>query len=417
MFCPHWIFFSFFLLLSFVNPALHLFPLLCGCCQEAQARLLISLIVGAARTFNRVDPDHTHIAKYTYNLSDRLVMRAQPFPHMPRAPGMFQPQPAAPTAPQRPVVQEHSDVIHDTQFDYYGLQLATASSDRTIGIHVARAGAPLNRVATLTGHDGPVWMVSWAHPRFGNLLASASYDQKAIIWKEIPQGSANWVPVHVIDLHQGSVNAVQWAPEEFGPVVATASSDGAVAITTYCGGCWQPSIKLSNNSNHIAHAMGAMCVSFAPFKSTLADRMLVASGGCDSHVRLWVSPSSVENGLAFELHQVIEAHGDWVRDVAFCPTSPASRFVVLASCGQDKTVVIHRKPWEQLSAEINGGPAQAAEWERSVIAFTEPVWRLSWAPSGEMLVVTNAQSEVFVLREGADFTEPWIKLSLKDFQQ
>lgn len=341
---------------------------------------------------------------------------------MPRAPGQFQRQPvnpaaAPPAAPQPPAVQEHSDVIHDTQFDYYGLQLATASSDRTVGIHVARAGAPLHRVATLTGHEGPVWMVSWAHPRFGNLLASASYDQRAIIWKETPQGSSRWAPVHVVDIHRGSVNAVQWAPEEFGPVVATASSDGAVAITSYQGGCWQPSIKLSNNSNQIAHAMGATSVSFAPFKSTVMDHMLVASGGCDCHVRLWVSPCSPEGGLAFELHQVIEAHGDWVRDVAFCPTSPASRFVVLASCGQDKNVVIYRKPWEQLCAEVGEGPSQATEWERSVIQFDEPIWRLSWAPSGEMLVVTNAQSEVFVLREGADFTEPWIKLPLRDFQE
>lgn len=347
-------------------------------------------------------------------------MRTQTFPQQPRAPGMLphlSNGAAAPAAPQVPAVQEHTDVVHDTQFDYYGLQLATASSDRTIGIHVARAGAPLNRVATLTGHEGPVWMVSWAHPRFGNLLASASYDQKAIIWKEIRQGAPKWTPVHVIDIHHGSVNAVQWAPEEYGPVVATASSDGTVAITAYRDGCWQPSVKLSNNSNQIAHAMGATSVTFAPFKSELADHVVVASGGCDGHVRLWVSASSPERGLGFELHQVIEAHADWVRDVAFCPTSPASRFVILASCGQDKTVVMYRKPWDQLCAETSEGVSQATEWERSVIEFAEPVWRLSWAPSGEMLVVTNAKSEVFVLREGVDFTEPWIKLPLKDFQQ
>ncbi|KAG5470813.1 hypothetical protein CUR178_02117 [Leishmania enriettii] len=347
-------------------------------------------------------------------------MRTQSFPQPPRAPGMVPPVTngaAAPGAPQATAVQEHTDVVHDTQFDYYGLQLATASSDRTIGIHVARAGAPLRRVATLTGHEGPVWMVSWAHPRFGNLLASASYDQKAIIWKEVHQGAPKWAPVHVIDIHHGSVNAVQWAPEEYGPVVATASSDGTVAVTTYRDGCWQPSVKLSNNANQIAHAMGATSVTFAPFKSELSDRVIVASGGCDGHVRLWVSASSSERSFAFELHQVIEAHADWVRDVAFCPTSPASRFVILASCGQDKTVVMYRKPWDQLCREIREGVSQATEWERSIIEFAEPVWRVSWAPSGEMLVVTTATSEVFVLREGADFTEPWIKLPLRDFQQ
>ena len=30
-------------------------------------------------------------------------------------------------------------------------------------------------------HEGPVWQVSWAHPMFGNLLASCSYDRKVSV--------------------------------------------------------------------------------------------------------------------------------------------------------------------------------------------------------------------------------------------
>jgi WD40 repeat protein len=37
---------------------------------------------------------------------------------------------------------------------------------------------------TLTGHEGPVWQVSWAHPKFGALLASCSFDHTVMIWKE-----------------------------------------------------------------------------------------------------------------------------------------------------------------------------------------------------------------------------------------
>ena len=33
-------------------------------------------------------------------------------------------------------------------------------------------------------HEGPVWQVAWAHPMFGNLLASCSYDRRVIVWKE-----------------------------------------------------------------------------------------------------------------------------------------------------------------------------------------------------------------------------------------
>ena len=45
-------------------------------------------------------------------------------------------------------------------------------------------GEQQNQIADLKGHDGPVWQVSWAHPKFGNLLASSSYDGTVIIWKE-----------------------------------------------------------------------------------------------------------------------------------------------------------------------------------------------------------------------------------------
>lgn len=29
-----------------------------------------------------------------------------------------------------------------------------------------------------------MWQVAWAHPMYGNILASCSYDRKVIIWRE-----------------------------------------------------------------------------------------------------------------------------------------------------------------------------------------------------------------------------------------
>lgn len=61
---------------------------------------------------------------------------------------------------------QHEDLVHDAQLDYYGCKLATSSSDRTIKIYyVSEQSAELS--ATLQGHEGPVWQVSWAHPKFG----------------------------------------------------------------------------------------------------------------------------------------------------------------------------------------------------------------------------------------------------------
>jgi hypothetical protein len=44
-------------------------------------------------------------------------------------------------------------------------------------------------MADLLGHEGPVWQVAWGHPKFGALLASASFDHRVIVWKEGPDGA------------------------------------------------------------------------------------------------------------------------------------------------------------------------------------------------------------------------------------
>ena len=76
----------------------------------------------------------------------------------------------------------HEDMIHDAQMDFYGTRLATCSSDRSVKIFDVRDGTQ-TLAADLRGHEGPVWQVAWAHPRFGNILASCSYDRRVIIWQ------------------------------------------------------------------------------------------------------------------------------------------------------------------------------------------------------------------------------------------
>ncbi|CCW70506.1 unnamed protein product [Phytomonas sp. Hart1] len=334
--------------------------------------------------------------------------------HNPRplAPAQFTRQDMKLQPSERAQVQGHTDLIHDTQFDFYGQLLATASSDRSIGIHLIREGQPIQRIASLTGHQGPVWAVDWAHPRFGHVLASASFDQKAIIWKDV---MGRWNPVHVVDIHQESVNSVAWGPEELGLLLATASSDGTVAVTAFRDGFWQESIKLSSNNNKITHAMGAMCVSFVPVMADFGDEFILASGGCDCQVRLWTNDKTLSR--TFKLFQVVEGHSDWVLDVAFCKISASSRFAMFASCGKDKQIVIYRKPWEQLYLELSDPSVAQLSWENSVVVMDEAVWRLSWAPSGQILVATTASSQVFILQEGSDFIEPWIVTPLEDYQR
>ncbi len=74
--------------------------------------------------------------------------------------------------------------------DYYGRKLASCSSDRTVKVFDVVDGAASGQGETLRGHEGPVWQVAWAHPKFGSILASCSYDGKVIIWKEEASSAA-----------------------------------------------------------------------------------------------------------------------------------------------------------------------------------------------------------------------------------
>lgn len=47
-----------------------------------------------------------------------------------------------------------------------------------------------------------MWQVQWAHPKFGALLASCSYDQKVLVHKEVAAGS--WEQVLAYTKHESS---------------------------------------------------------------------------------------------------------------------------------------------------------------------------------------------------------------------
>jgi len=289
----------------------------------------------------------------------------------------------------------HEDVIHDSQMDYYGIQLATCSSDRTVRIFEIKNGTQ-RPVATLQGHEGPVWQVSWAHPKYERILASCSYDKKVIIWKE---HGGQWNKIYEYADHDSSVNSVCWAPHELGLMLACCSSDGSISVLAHKGDNEWEATKIPN-----AHQIGCNAVSWAPaiIPGSLIEppattkptfpKMLV-SAGCDKLVKIWRE----EDGRWNEVEK-LENHSDWVRDCAWSPSVglPGHK---IASCSQDGRVII----WSN-----DGTPG--SQWTSIVLhKFDDVVWHVSWSLTGDILAVSGGSNKVSLWKEGIDGT--WSRIS------
>lgn len=282
----------------------------------------------------------------------------------------------------------HGDMVHDASFDYYGKRLATCSSDRNIKVFDV-LGEQITHLADLSGHEGPVWQVAWAHPKFGSLLASCSFDNKVIIWKETSDNI--WSQVYQSALHSSSVNSIAWAPYELGLQLAAASSDGSLSVLTYQpDGSWHAD-KVDN-----AHPIGCTSVSWSPAapKGSLVGSKApgqpvrrMVSGGCDNCVKVWVYNDEQRHWQ--QDGATLAAHTDWVRDVAWAPNFGLPHNTI-ASAGQDGKVLV----WNE---------RQEGGWESVVLHdFQHAVWRLSWSVSGNLLSVSDASNSVTIWKEAVD---------------
>ena len=91
---------------------------------------------------------------------------------------------------------------------------------------------PTLQTVDIQAHEAPVSKVSWAHPEFGLIIASCSFDRTAKIWEQVPssvlldpqfesssggtQPVMRWIERNVMAESKGTVRDVAFAPHYFG---------------------------------------------------------------------------------------------------------------------------------------------------------------------------------------------------------
>ncbi|GMM32614.1 GTPase-activating protein [Martiniozyma asiatica (nom. inval.)] len=272
------------------------------------------------------------------------------------------------------IANPHQDLIHDAVLDYHGKRLATCSSDKLVKIF-ALSQQQQQLQATLKGHEGPVWQLGWAHPKFGSILASCSYDGKVLIWKE---EASQWSIV-AQHSHAASVNSISWAPVEYGAQLLCSSSDGTCSIIEF----------ISDGSTKVtswdAHKVGVNAATWGPVMDNVKR---VVTGGCDNLVKIW---NFVDDKWSEEA--TLEAHTDWVRDVAWSSSLLNKSYIATAS--QDRTVLI----WTKRKDGI---------WQKKLLdKFPDVCWRVSWSLSGNVLAVSGGDNKITLWKE--DLSGEWSK--------
>ncbi|KAJ5070153.1 protein sec13 [Anaeramoeba ignava] len=269
----------------------------------------------------------------------------------------------------------HEENIQDAKIDFYGKKLATCSLDGTIKIFTITEDTQ-TLVATIKGHQGPVWALSWSHPKFGVFLASCGNDQKVVIWKEKNAQNNIWEKAYEFQENKLSVNTVSFGPEEYGLVLGAGASDGTITVHRLSTESGRWGVKKFK-----AHEMGVNAISWGPYEPVNADdiggeskakpRLKMVSGGCDNLVKIW----SLSDEEEWENEVVLQGHKNWIRSVDWSPAlySPEG---LIASGSQDKSIII----W---------APDNDNRWKKIFQnSFNDTVWSVSWSFNASLLAVS-----------------------------
>jgi nucleoporin SEH1 len=353
------------------------------------------------------------------------------------------------------LASHHADYILAMALDIYGRRMATVSGDRTVRIWELQADGVWSVAAAWQAHRSAVTAVTWAHPEFGSLLATAGADHDVKIWEEMSHTSvaaaaaataapslaggshhvtatARWnLMASLTDARRG-MTCVEFAPRQWGLKVATGSSDGSVRI--------YEAVDIMNLSQWpIAATMAAFdeTEGTATSASTSADHYsnntmastttsIVGSAGGGCTCLSWCTgrfdpPTLAVGGshcvLLYRYSESVRAwQSIWstslatdVLDVAWAP-NVGRRFHALALVTTDSTVRFlefsRYSSSSSSSSSTNSNTIDTtSETPITVLSqqdVTVPAWRCQWNVTGTVLAVAGDAGMIQLFKRDGD---------------
>ena len=94
------------------------------------------------------------------------------------------------------------------EIDYYGRKLAIGDITGKIYIY-EKVNNSMSKTSEIASHTGPIYKLSWSHPSFGQILASAGFDKKVNIYK-VDNNRLEEIYSH--SNHNNSVKSLKFSP-------------------------------------------------------------------------------------------------------------------------------------------------------------------------------------------------------------
>eukprot|EP00039_Didymoeca_costata_P001560 m.53326 g.53326 ORF g.53326 m.53326 type:complete len:315 (+) comp10859_c0_seq1:220-1164(+) len=299
----------------------------------------------------------------------------------------------------------HRDLVHDAVFNYHGKRMATCASDHSVKVWELQEDGTWGVTATIKEHAGSIWKVDWAHPEFGQLLASCSGDGTIVIYEEQTDTSqtkderGGWFVVQKLLDSRVSVESLEFAPKHLGLKLATCSTDGVVRIYDAPDAMQVSNWSLHEDFKVFGDGTYGSSLSWCSSRSS----SLMVAVGCksksttekrhDMHIQIWETYLSRKLTLAEGIGLRVSED---VSDVAFAPSLGRKYYLLAATCSNFFRI------WKL--TPTNGEKRYETELELNH-EHSLKFFRVSWSGTGTAVAATSSDNSILIWQ--ADYDGKW----------